>query len=120
MIETLDKYLKYVTKDQNIVHCKGISEQKVIELLKDAERIRQEKKNKMKVNLLEAARKWPINSDLKPEIELRKLYYHIIMYHSERDYLPPTKSLLTQYAAYIVSKITPQDSMTLLQVYGIL
>lgn len=115
-VRTLEGYLKYITKGENVVYTKGVSEEFMKNVLKETQRINREKKMKMKDQLLLASQGWyPAN--VTPQ-DLDDLFIHILEYHIDRNYLPPTRSLLTQYAAFIVTKLkSPHKKDLLLTIY---
>ncbi len=99
------KHLTYITKDQNII----IDHWKNRELLTKAQdttsRINEEKSKKMKHLLLEYAQSLEPPSALTGVLTVDFLAVEVINYHVDRDYLPPTRTLLTQYVGYILSKM---------------
>lgn len=118
-VRTLEGYLKYITKGENVVYTKGVSEEFMKNVLKETQRINREKKMKMKDQLLLASQGWyPAN--VTPQ-DLDDLFIHILEYHIDRNYLPPTRSLLTQYAAFIVTKLkSPHKKDLLLTIYKLI
>lgn len=111
-VKSFENYVKYITKDENVVYTKGVSEEFMKNVLKDTQRINREKKMKMKDQLLLAAQGWyPAN--ITPQ-DLDDLFIQILEYHIDRNYLPPTRSLLTQYAAFIVTKLKSKHKKELL------
>ncbi len=99
------KHLTYLTKDCNII----IDNWKNRELLNEAKawssRINVEKGKKMKHQLLEYAQSLEPPSALTGVLTVDFLAVSVINYHVERDYLPPTRTLLTQYVGYIIAKM---------------
>lgn len=116
-VKTLESYLIYITKGENIQYTEGVAEEFMKQVLKDTRRINREKKMKMKDQLFyEASVNW-YPASLNPS-DLDDLYIHILQYHIDRNYLPPTRSLLTQYSAFIVTKLKPkQKKEMLLEIY---
>ncbi len=99
------KHLTYITKDLKII----IDNWKNRELLEQAQastsRINEEKTKKMKHQLLEYALSLEPPSALTGVLSVDFLAVAVINYHVERDYLPPTRTLLTQYVGYIIAKM---------------
>ncbi len=99
------KHLTYLTKDCKVI----IDNWKNRELLNEAKastsRINEEKKKKMKHQLLEYAQSLEPPSALTGLLSVDFLAVSVINYHVERDYLPPTRTLLTQYVGYILAKM---------------
>ncbi len=101
----LRDHLVYLIKDCNIV----IDRWKNREILEESKtitaRINAEKGIKMKHQLVSHIQQ------LEPEdlssgiLSIEQIAMGIISYHVERDYLPPSRTLLTQYTAYIITKL---------------
>lgn len=92
--------LRYCIKDKDIL-LKNITAEELEEAEQSNERIEQEKNKSMKLQLLEF---WEDTKKVMPETKYQ-LFLFIDMYHIERDYLPPTYSLKTQYALFILLKL---------------
>lgn len=101
----LTKHLTYITKDLKIV----ISKWENKEILQKAQditsRINEEKNTKMKHQLLDYAKQLGGEDDNAGFLTVENLVMEIIKYHVERDYLPPSRTLLTQYCGYIITKM---------------
>ena len=74
---------------------------KLESVLEDVKKIDIERKTPMKDQLLKAFKSLDITED---GIPTSQVYDMIIEYHLERGYLPPTRSLLMQYAMYVLIK----------------
>ena len=99
------QHLTYITKDNKII----IDKWKNREILQNAKatssRINEEKGKKMKHQLLDYAKQLGGESDNSGFLTVETLAVEIIKYHVERDYLPPSRTLLTQYCGYIITKL---------------
>jgi len=98
-VESIDKYLLYITKDENVVSTLGFEEEILKNLLKKTAQINAEKKTKMKTQLVEHIFSQEEIPDYRDIMKL------IINYHVSRDYLPPTPTLLFQYTVYVMVKL---------------
>lgn len=99
------KHLAYITKELDIVVNKWQNSKLLKKAVKETKRINFERKSSMKKQLLEHI------SNTKPPGEESSIWgvtqvaVEVVKYHVERDYLPPTKSLLTIYIGYILTKL---------------
>lgn len=101
--EKLDKTrfqnLRYCLKGKNIIS-HNLTAEELEEVAKDNERIEAEKSKSMKEQLYE---NW-IGQSTRIFLSKGEAFQFIDEYHVERDYLPPTNSLLTQYSKFILIK----------------
>lgn len=110
--------LVYVLKNGDIIYSLGINQEDIDNALNDTERINDEKKKPMKEQLLdEWNKRYQQETYLKGKyVRLPSTKYELLIfidnYHVERDYLPPTLTLKTQYAIYLLTKINKQKSQT--------
>lgn len=105
------QYHEKLKKDRftNLVYCfKGrkylkhnLTDEEVKKIEEENERIDNEKDIPMKMQLYDL---WVANNPNRFFRNKYEAYSFIDMYHVERDYLPPTFSLKTQYAIFIVMK----------------
>lgn len=115
------KYAVYSSKNLNIIMKHGYTTQEIQDILTMTKKINKEKKTKMKSQLLEHFKEYEFGlmTNLFGDIQ-----YEILNYHTERDYLPPSRTLLTQYTAYIIMKndnfILQQKQYMIKQLYGII
>ncbi len=100
-IRNLPKTLRYITKDLDIKKS-TLPDSVLQEVLEQTRRINQEKGCKMKHLLYEEALTFVENWE--NGISKKDIYKMIDSFHVERDYLPPSFSLRTQYARYIILK----------------
>lgn len=84
----------YVFKDLDILN-HNLSEEEQEELNDETDRINTEKNIPMKQQLL---------NHIEGANSLEEVAILIVKYHIERDYLPPTRSLLYQYVQFVVFK----------------
>jgi hypothetical protein len=100
-IESVYKYNRYIAKEKDCYKTNW-SKEEINTILEDVKKIDIEKKTPMKDQLLKAFQSLDIiNED---GCNSGKVYDFIINYHLSRGYLPPTRSLLQQYALYITIK----------------
>lgn len=92
------EYLLYITKDLDIGTNVGFEEQELEKILETTKKINNEKKKKMKQQLVE----YIFTEDVSG---YRNIMKEIIKYHVSRDYLPPTPTLLFQYTCYVMNKL---------------
>ncbi len=109
----LKKHITYLVKDLEIILNTWKNNELIEECMKETERINNEKNLKMKHQLLIYAEETFYTEEFVTEIlvnsnaaavNINDLFIEIIHYHVVRDYLPPSRTLLTQYAAYIITK----------------
>jgi len=122
-IKDLKKHTTYILKDMEVIVNSWPDKEFIAECQKDTERINTEKKTKMKHQLLNYA-ETVIYKDIKDptEVNVNELFCAIIHYHVGRDYLPPSRTLLTQYASYIITKMLGEckvANLYLLEIYKI-
>lgn len=96
----VDKYLVYMLKDGCIIKSDGFEEEELKEVLKTTQQINKEKTKKMKQQLVDEVFSATGNYD-----DYRQIMKRIIVYHVERDYLPPTPTLLLQYTIYVMVRL---------------
>ncbi len=99
------KHLTYLTKDLDIKVDKWKNREILDKALACTSRINEEKGIKMKHQLLEYAKLLGGSDDNSGFLTVETLALEIIKYHVERDYLPPSRTLLTQYCGYIITKL---------------
>ena len=100
-IESVYKYNRYIAKEKDCYKTNW-SKEEINAILEDVKKINIEKKTPMKDQLLTAFQK--TNLVTSDGCNTGKVYDFIINYHLERGYLPPTRSLLQQYAIYVTVK----------------
>lgn len=100
-IRNLSKYCVYMLKDLDLKKS-TLPDSVLQEYIKETERVNQEKKRKMKHLLFEEALTYVEN--WTNGFSKMDIYIFIDEFHVDRDYLPPSFSLRTQYARYIVLK----------------
>lgn len=109
----LPAHLKYLMKDLDIIADTWSDRAQIAECLKETKRINNEKKTKMKFQVLELIKtnmsKEPTYVGSNPHLLLEKIYKDIIEYHVDRDYLPPSRTLLTQYSGFVVVKLLKES-----------
>jgi len=119
----LKKHITYLVKDLEIILNTWENKELVEECMKETERINIEKNLKMKHQLLIYAESVVFVDITDPaEINVNELLIEIIHYHVERDYLPPSRTLLTQYASYIITSMLGRCKVAnylLLEIYKI-
>ena len=99
-IQSVFKYNRYIAKEKD-VYKTNWSKEEIDSVLEDVKKIDIERKTPMKDQLLKAFKSLDITID---GIPTSQVYDMIIEYHLERGYLPPTRSLLMQYAMYVLIK----------------
>lgn len=99
-IKSVYKYNRYIAKEKDIYKTNW-SKEEIDSVLEDVKKIAIEKKTPMKDQLLKAFKSLEIPED---GVEPAQVYDMIIDYHLERGYLPPTRTLLMQYAMYVLIK----------------
>jgi len=95
----VNKYLVYMLKDLNIVDSYGFEDSELKTILQSTKQINLEKGKKMKLQLVEHI------FNTGDMTDYREIMKEIIVYHVDRDYLPPTPTLLLQYAIYVMTKL---------------
>ncbi len=95
----VNKYLVYMLKDLNIMDSYGFDDSELKTILLTTKQINHEKGKKMKLQLVEHIFNY---TELTCYREIMK---EIIVYHVDRDYLPPTPTLLLQYTIYVMTKL---------------
>lgn len=102
-IKKVEAHVTYMVKDLKIIHDDWVDREFIENCKKETVRINQEKDTKMKHQLLKyigGLYDWDTNTIA---IDVNDVMIEIIEYHVQRDYLPPSRTLLTQYATYCVS-----------------
>ncbi len=116
--KNLEDSLVYILKDGKIILNTYKDQDMIKECQEQTMRINKEKKKSMKHQLLEYFK------DIDPcQLTLKYTMHQIIEYHTERDYLPPSRTLLTQYTAYVLAHTVKRVSDTtyndqIMQLYG--
>jgi len=101
----LNAHLTYLTKDLDIVIDQWKNKEILEEAIKETERINAEKKLKMKHQLLSHIQQLEPGDTSSGILSIEQIAMEIIGYHVKRDYLPPSRTLLTQYTVYIITKL---------------
>lgn len=101
----LKKHLIYLTKDLDIVVDQWKNKEILEEAIKDTSRINAEKCMKMKHQLLSHIEQLEPGDTSSGILSIEQIAMEIIGYHVQRDYLPPSRTLLTQYTVYIITKL---------------
>ncbi len=101
----LKAHLVYLTKDLDIVIDQWKNKEILEEALKETERINAEKGTKMKHQLLSHIQQLEPGDTSSGILSIEQIAMEIIGYHVKRDYLPPSRTLLTQYTVYIITKL---------------
>lgn len=96
----VQKYLLYMCKDLAIEKTYGFEDAEIQQILKDTKRINREKTQQMKHQLVEHI----FNTDDVHD-DYRMIMKSIVTYHVDRDYLPPSPTLLLQYTLYVMVKL---------------
>lgn len=100
-------HISYIFKDGDVVLNTWADQEEYEATKKESDRINVEKGMKMKHQMLAMITQMK-NKHLfgnNPGVCVDLIYISIIEYHVDRDYLPPSRTLLTQYAAYCVVKL---------------
>ena len=105
-IKSVYKYNRYIAKERD-VYKTNWSDEEIKAVLEDVKKFKVEAKTPMKDQLLTAFKSLEITID---GIPTSKVYDMIINYHISRGYLPPTRSLLQQYAIYVLVKSEVYDT----------
>lgn len=95
----IDGHMTYMLKDLKVEGSSGFEEAELQAYLKETKRINDEKKKKMKQQLVDEIFK---KKDLTDYREIMKT---IIRYHVDREYLPPSPTLLLQYTIFVMVKL---------------
>ena len=94
-------YLVYMTKDLDIKSSAGFEEEELKQIVKKTTQINDEKKKKMKQQLVD----YIFGKEYTIQPTYRDIMKDIILYHVNRDYLPPTPTMLYQYTCYVMIKL---------------
>ena len=100
-VKNVSKYLVYILKDFDVKK-NTVPDSDFQSYLKETKRVNQEKNKKMKHLLFDESLTYVEN--WSNGISKHEIYKMIDLFHVERDYLPPSFSLRTQYARYIILK----------------
>lgn len=116
-VESQFKYNRYIAKEGDL-YTTNWSKEEIDGLYESVKLFKVEQKTPMKQQLLKA---WSLIDDQDTDLIaiLSKAYNFIFKYHIDRGYLPPTKTLLQQYAMYILSKSNISSNFLLQQVYNL-
>ena len=100
-------HISYIFKDGDVVMNTWIDQEEYEATKKESERINAEKDMKMKHQILGMISQMKDNHLFgnNPAVNVELIYMSTMEYHVDRDYLPPSRTLLTQYAAYCVIKL---------------
>ena len=102
-IKKVESHVTYMLKDLKVIHDDWVDREFIENCQKETVRINTEKETKMKHQLLKyigGLYEWETDTIA---IDVNDVMVDIIEYHVTRDYLPPSRTLLTQYATYCVS-----------------
>jgi len=120
-IKKVEAHVTYMIKDLKLIEDSWVDREFIENCTKETIRINKEKDTKMKHQLLkyiDGLYEWETNTIA---IDVNDVMVDIIDYHVTRDYLPPSRTLLTQYASYCVSKLCNCKSagkVLIMQIYN--
>lgn len=130
-VKDIKDHTTYIMKELEVSINNWDDQEFIEDCLKETVRINIEKKLKMKHQLLIYAEANIFTEEKVIDIlvnnnaaavNINDLYIEIINYHIDRDYLPPSRTLLTQYAAFIICKLFEGSMVAkicLLEIYNI-
>jgi len=102
-IKKLEAHVIYMLKELKIIEDSWVDREFIENCQKETIRINKEKETKMKHQLLKHIGDLYDWENDTMGIDANDVMCEIIEYHCARDYLPPSRTLLTQYATYCVS-----------------